>query len=137
MSAIKISVGPYTFLAALQTELAPQTCAEFLKLLPFKQKLIQARWSGESAWIPLGDMVVNAGPENQTEEPEPGEILFYPKGLSETEILFPYGEARFACKFGPLAGNSFLQITHGLEELAKVGELVLWQGAQDIVFERA
>ena len=132
---IKITAGPFIFIAELQTVLAPQTCSEFQKLLPYQQKLIQARWSGESAWIPLGSFKLNVNGENQVNRPAPGEILFYPEGLSETEILFPYGKTIFACKDGPLSGNSFLKITQGLEQLPALGKLVLWEGAQDILFE--
>ena len=53
------------------------------------------RWSGESAWIPLGELDIGlAAPENHTSHPAPGEVLLYPGGLSETEILFPYGGVR-------------------------------------------
>jgi Protein of unknown function (DUF3830) len=134
---IKITAGPYIFIAKLQESLAPKTCAEFIKLLPYKQKLIQARWSGQSAWIPLGDFKLDVPVENQTNTPAPGEILFYPGGISETEILFPYGKTIFACKDGLLSGNSFLKIIKGNENLDSLGELVLWKGAQDIVFEKA
>ena len=123
------------FIAKPQYDLAPKTCSEFLKLLPFNQKIIQARWSGQSAWIPLGEMKLDVPAENQTMTPKPGEILFYPGGISETEILFPYGKTIFACKDGPLEGNSFLKIFRGNENLESLGELVLWKGAQDIVFE--
>jgi hypothetical protein len=132
---IKITAGPYILKAELQTNLAPKTCAEFLKLLPFKQKLIQARWSGQTAWIPLGDMKIDVGPENQTSTPLAGQILLYPGGVSETEILFPYGKTIFACKDGVIEGNYFLKITEGNQFLEKIGELVLWNGSQDILFE--
>jgi hypothetical protein len=69
--------------------------------------------------------------------PAPGEILFYPGGHSETEILFPYAGTIFASKLGQLAGNHFLTITEGRENLRPLGELCLWEGAQDIVFDRA
>jgi hypothetical protein len=36
---------------------------------------------------------------------------------------------------GQLAGNHFLTIVEGREQLTALGKLVLWQGAQDIVFE--
>ena len=34
---------------------APKTVEAFLKLLPYTQKLIHVRWSGEGVWVPLGD----------------------------------------------------------------------------------
>ena len=80
---------------------APKTCAAFERLLPFRNKIIHVRWSGESAWIPLGDMSTGLEFENHTSHPAPGEILLYPGGYSETEILFPYGGTLFASIVGP------------------------------------
>lgn len=132
---LKITAGMFTFTARLEEELAPQTCTAFRKLLPYRQKIIHARWSGEACWIPLGDFDLGVGYENHTSHPSRGDILFYPGDFSETEILFPYGSACFASKLGQLAGNHFLTIVEGHEHLAELGRTVLWQGAQDIVFE--
>ena len=100
----------------------------------YPNSAIQARWSGEAAWIPLGEFKLNVGFENHTSHPSRGDILFYPGGYSETEILFPYGSTCFASKMGQLAGNHFLTIFEGQTQLPELGRLVLWQGAQDIVF---
>lgn len=132
---LRITAGPFQFTARMEDEAAPRTCAAFRALLPYRQKLIHARWSGEACWIPLGDFDLGVDYENHTSHPSRGDILFYPGGLSETEILFPYGSARFASKVGQLAGNHFLTIVEGGEQLYELGRLVLWQGAQDIVFE--
>lgn len=136
MSMLRITTGPFTFTARMEEADAPQTCAAFRQILPFRSKIIHARWSGESAWIPLGDFQLGVSFENATSYPSPGQVLFYPGGYSETEILFPYGGTRFASKLGQLAGNHFLTIVEGNEQLRALGEMVLWQGAQDIVFER-
>ena len=133
---LRVTVGSFVFTARLEEDAAPKTCAAFLDLLPFRNKLIQARWSGESAWIPLGDFVVGVGTENATSYPAPGEILLYPGGYSETEILFPYGATCFASKLGQLAGNHFLTIVVGGERLKELGRTVLWEGAQEIAFDR-
>jgi hypothetical protein len=135
MTMLRITAGPFVFTARMEEEDAPQTCAEFRKLLPFRNKLIHARWSGEACWIPLGDFKLNVGYENHTSHPAPGQIIFYPGGFSETEILFPYGGARFASKVGQLAGNHFLTVVSGNENLRELGRKTLWEGAQDIVFE--
>jgi hypothetical protein len=135
MTKLRITAGPHIFIARLEENAAPNTCAAFRKLLPYRQKLIHARWSGEACWIPLGEFQLGVGPENAASHPSPGQILFYPGGISETEILFPYGSSRFACKSGPLAGNQFLTVVEGGENLAELGRLVLWKGAQEIVFE--
>ena len=62
---------------------------------------------------------------------------WYPGGISETELLFPYGNCCFASKAGQLAGNHFLTITQGGERLRELGVKTLWEGAQPIRFERA
>jgi len=135
VTTLAISVGPHRFVGRLEEERAPRTCAAFRKLLPFANQLVQARWSGESAWIPLGDLSLEIPFENATSYPAPGELLLYPGGYSETEILFPYGPTRFASKLGQLAGNHFLTIVEGREALPDLGRLVLYGGAQEIVFE--
>ena len=132
---IRITAGPLQFTGELEIVRAPKTCAAFVARLPFKSTLIQARWSGESAWIPLGDLDFGVEAENQTGEPAPGSLLLYPGGVSETEILFPYGICRFASKHGPLEGNHFITIVKGGEQLALLGECVLKHGAQEILFE--
>jgi hypothetical protein len=77
---------------------------------------------------------VGVGFENHTSHPAPGEILLYPGGYSETEILLPYGGCMFSSIVGQLAGNHFLTVFEGNENLRPLGEMTLWQGAQDIVF---
>jgi Protein of unknown function (DUF3830) len=135
VARIRIAVGALRFEARLETERAPKTCARFTAMLPLKSQIIQARWSGEAAWIPFGDLELELGYENHTSHPAPGELLLYPGGISETEILFPYGGTAFASKMGQLAGNHFATIEEGAEHLEALGKLVLWKGAQDIVFE--
>ena len=132
---LRITVGMLIFTARWEEADAPRSCAAFRTLLPFRNKLIQARWSGEAAWVPLGELQVGAGFENHTSHPAPGALLLYPGGFSETEILFPYGGTLFASKMGQLAGNHFLTIVEGREQFKELGRRVLWEGAQDISFE--
>jgi hypothetical protein len=134
---LRIVAGPIEFTARLEAEAAPMSVAAFRKLLPMRSKIIQARWSGEAAWIPLGELEVGIEYENHTSHPGAGELLLYPGGISETEILFPYGATLFASKMGQLAGNHFATIAGGREHLKELGRLVLWEGAQDISFEES
>lgn len=131
---LEIEVGDLRFTARLETDKAPKTIAALRKLLPLRAKLIQARWSGESAWVPLGDLQTGLGFENHTSYPGAGQLLIYPGGISETEILFPYGSTSFGSKVGQLAGNHFATIEGGRELLAELGRRVLYEGAQEIVF---
>ena len=124
MNNIRITAGGHQFLAIPNPD-APVTVAAFEKLLPYEQKIIHVRWS------------LKTGFENATSHPSVGDILFYPGGFSETEILLAYGSCCFASKMGQLAGNHFLTIVEGKGNLRPLGVDVLWNGAKDIVFERA
>jgi hypothetical protein len=134
MSLLRIDAGPYHFTARFEEAAAPKTCARFRSLLPYRERIIHVRWSGEACWIPLGELDLGLGYENATSYPAPGQILLHPGGISETEILLAYGSVQFASKVGVLAGNHFLTIVEGMENLTALGKLTLWSGAQDIVF---
>src|SRR5918998_6394170 len=136
VSDVKITAGPFGFMARWERDKSPKTCEAFERLLPYRQKIIHVRWSGESCWIPLGDYDLGVGFEDATSVPQAGGIPFFTGGCSETEILFPYSGTIFASKLGQLAGNHFLTVVEGQENLRALGELTLWEGAQDIVFER-
>ena len=134
MPDVVITAGPFRFAGRYQAA-APLTVAAFKKVLPMNANLLHVRWSGESLWAPLGDLALGVPPENATSYPFPGELLFYPGGVSETEILMPYGRTNFASKAGQLAGNHFLTLISGTENLAELGRLALWQGAQPLLIE--
>jgi hypothetical protein len=133
---IRIQIAQMQFVARLERSLSPMTCRAFSAILPFDGKLLQARWSGEAAWVPMADVDLRVGHESVTASPDVGEILFHPADHSECEMLIPYGRSAFRCKDGDLLGNRFLTIVEGTEQLAKVGELVLWHGSQDIAFSQ-
>ena len=132
MSDVLITAGSFTFTARFETLAAPKTCEAFRKLLPFKNHLVHVRWSGEAMWVPLGDLELGLSTENATSYPAPGQILLYPGGVSETEILIAYGPTNFASKAGQLAGNHFLTVISGIDQLGELGRLTLWQGAQRV-----
>ena len=135
MTTLRIKAGPYEFKARMEEALAQKTCAKFKTLLPYRQQIIHVRWSGEGCWIPLGEFDFGLPYENHTSHPAPGEIILYPGGISETEISLAYGAVDCSSNVGQLAGNHFLTITEGRENLPALGKLTLWKGAQDIVFE--
>jgi uncharacterized protein DUF3830 len=134
---LEISAGGFEFVARLEERDAPQTVAAFRRLLPLESRIIHVRWSGEAGWIPMGHLDVGVGPENATRYPSPGEIVFYPGGVSETELLLAYGYVAFASKAGALAGNHFATIVEGNANLRELGRRFLWEGAQPIVFREA
>ncbi|HSA56104.1 MAG TPA: DUF3830 family protein [Gemmatimonadaceae bacterium] len=129
---IRIRVADLVFRARLEWERAPHTVEALLRLLPLSGSLLQARWSGEAAWMPLGSLETGVGTENDTQHPEPGQVLLHPMGISETEILIPYGVTVFGSRAGPLRGNHVMTIVEGMEQLPELGRRVLWEGAQSI-----
>lgn len=137
MSKLIVTAGPFTFDAKLELDAAPKTCAAFLRHMPFVSQVVHVRWSGEGVWMPLGELDFGVGYENHTSYPAPGQIILYPGGISETEILLAYGGVHFASKVGQLAGNHFITLTSGLENLYTLGRKTLMEGAQDIRFELA
>src|SRR6476659_8955466 len=116
MTQLIVTAGPFTFDAKLELEAAPKTCAAFLRQMPFESKIVHVRWSGEGVWMPLGDLDFGVGYENHTSYPAPGQIILYPGGISETEILLAYGGVHFASKMGQLAGNHFITLTSNLDQ---------------------
>jgi Protein of unknown function (DUF3830) len=135
MTSIVLRVGDFSFGGHLETGLAPKTCEAFRRAMPFEDKMIHVRWSGEGLWMPLGGLDFGVGYENATSYPAPGQIILYPGGVSETEILLAYGAVQFASKAGQLAGNHFITLTSGLERLTELGKTILWKGALQARFE--
>jgi hypothetical protein len=78
MTRIEITAGPYRFVARLEEGLAPKTCARFRELLPYRERIIHVRWSGEGCWIPLGSLDLGLAYENHTSYPAPGHFILYP-----------------------------------------------------------
>lgn len=130
-----IEIDNHRFDARFEDDHSPVTCEAFRSVMPFVSEVVHVRWSGEGMWIPLGDMDFNVGYEDATAYPAPGQILLYPKGKSETEILITYGSVRFASKAGTLAGNHFATITSDLAKLREIGVSTLWTGKKRISFE--
>jgi hypothetical protein len=133
---LRISAGPFEFVGQLEEERAPRTCELFADLLPLRKQFLHVRWSGEAVWVPFDDVPGVVEPENHTSHAAPGQMLLYAAGYSEPELFLPYGGSRFASIVGQLAGNHFLTIVEGQENLRALGERTLWEGAQDVLFER-
>ena len=134
MSDLIITIGGNEFRARFELEKSPDTCKAFKSALPFVSKIIQVRRSEEAVWNTLGDLQFGIGYEDATSYPAPGQIILFPGGISETEILIAYGPTCFASKAGQLAGNHFLTIEDNLDMLAELGRGTLWSGAKDIEF---
>lgn len=134
MGRLRITVGDLHF-SGHWVEEAPQTVAVIRRMLPLHEQLVHCRWSGEGCWIPFGDDFLDVAPEQATSHPAPGQMIVYPGGTSECEILLAYGAVDFSSIVGQLWGNHFLTLDEGLEQLREVGRRVLWDGAQPISIE--
>ena len=131
-----IKIDGHEFDAVFEESNSPKTCDAFRKVLPFESQVVHVRWSGEAMWIPLSNKDFGVEYEDATSYPAPGQILLYPKGKSETEILIAYGCVHFASKAGSLAGNHFATITSDIAKLKKIGVSTLWEGSKNIVFDK-
>ena len=95
-----------SFSAVLESERAPRTVAAFLARLPFEGQLVQARWSGEAGWMPLGDFDLGGAYENATSYPAPGQVLWHPPGLAKQSFW-----CRTAVPASPAASDSLRATT--------------------------
>ena len=83
----------------------------------------------------MGDRRLGLPAENAKTHPASGEILLYPGDVSEMEILVPYGQTTFGCKYGKLAGNHFATILDAGADWTDLGEHVWGHGAQDVTID--
>lgn len=130
--------GDFIFIARMEEKKAPETCKWFLEQLPFEAPMIQVAWSGAALMTDLHNTGRNVPFENATSYPLPGQVVMYPgdKKGNTGEFYLPYGGNRFACPRGQLAGNCFLMIEEGADQLEEYGKKVRWEGAQQLLFEK-
>lgn len=126
-ATFRLMLGEASFLARSEPG-APQTFDKLCARLPFEGQILHARWSGEAAWARLGEPL-DLATENATAYPCPGQLLLYPGGISEPELLLPYGPCAFASCAGSLAGNHFATVTGSLPLLRMICESTLVRGA--------
>ena len=87
MSDITINIGGEIFHANFETAAAPNTVARFRHLLPYQDRIIHVRWSGEACWIPMGERDLSLAYEKATSYPAPGQIIVYPGGIPLDTVL--------------------------------------------------
>ena len=89
MTKLRITAGPFTFDAQFESAAAPKTCEIFRRLLPYENKIIHVRWSGEAVWIPLGDLDLGLPLENHTSYPAPCHKTMRPSSgnLSSLDVI--------------------------------------------------
>ena len=125
---LSLRIGERTFAARLEPS-APRSANWLRRKLPIQDTALHARWSGEAAWVRLGEPI-NLPPENVTAYPAPGAMLLYPGGISEPELLIPYGACAFASRAGMIAGNHVATVVEIGDNLRAAGLATLMDGAQ-------
>ena len=132
---LRVVLAGEVFTAALNPD-APLTVTAFMKLLlPYRQKMIHVRWSGEACCDPAGRVPARCRLREPHEPPGPRRRALYPGRRSETELLIAYGACSFSSRMGPLAGNHFMTLLDSRDRLRALGQRVLWEGAVDVLFE--
>jgi len=135
MSQLIVRAGDFTFQARFEEQLAPKTCAAFRKANAVREPGHPCALSGEGVWMPLAISISACLTRTTPAIPRPARSSSIPAASSETEIpLGLMAGVHFASKMGQLAGNHFITLTSGLENLAAFGKTVLWKGAQKIRF---
>lgn len=138
MNEIELVVGDKLYTAQLLVEEAPESVSAVCELLPLHSKLMHVRWSGIATWINIDEIDLPELPrENHTAYPSCGDLLLYPGFRNEQEILWACGPTCFKSPAGELAGNHFATVNTGRENLNKLEQKTLTDGAQDIVIRMA
>jgi hypothetical protein len=138
MNEIELVVGDKLYTAQLLLEEAPESVSAVCELLPLHSKLMHVRWSGIATWINIDEIDLPELPrENHTAYPSCGDLLLYPGFRNEQEILWACGPTCFKSPAGELAGNHFATVNTGRENLNKLEQKTLTDGAQDIVIRMA
>jgi len=122
---LKINIGEHVFKAKLHTEKAPETCRLLTEKMPITGKAIQARWSGEAVWLQMDPYRVEAPQENATS------CARSQRERDTDTIWVRYIREQVRV----VTGKSLCYHREGVELLEKMGETVLWKGAQDIKLE--
>jgi hypothetical protein len=130
-SRVLLAAGPYEFAGTLELNAAPVAVAWLVNQFPLEGTVQHSCWSGEAAWLPLGD-TPQLAPENATAHPQPGQILLYAGMISQAELLLPYGACAFASKAGSLAGSPVVALDGPLENLRALGSLLIGKGVQPL-----
>ena len=137
MTGLNITAGPFKFQARFETGLAPKTCEIFQRLLPYQQRVIHVRWSGEAVGFRWARPTWACRRKTRPATRRPARCSSIPAASAKPKSCSAYGGVCFASKMGQLAGNHFITITSPLDDLPKLGKMVLWEGAQAIRIEEA
>ncbi len=118
-------------LAVLHEDLAPETCREVQKALPFEADALHAKWGGNEIWASLPKINI-AGFENENVFASPGEIMLVRPAPGAFDLAIFYGKGWCFGPSGFTPGNHFATIVESLPEFAKACQELLRRGSQKI-----
>ena len=96
---LKITAGPFSFTGALETREGarrPSRPSSACCRSTRRSSTCAGAASRPGSRSATSTSASTSKPENATSYPAPGQVLWYPGGISETELLFPYGGTLFA-----------------------------------------
>src|SRR5437879_13919701 len=108
MSQLIVYAGGFTFQARFEEQLAPKTCAAFRRVMPFESHAIHVRWSGEAVWVPLGRLDFGVAYANHASYPSTGQLILYPCGCGDTQVMLASGSLHFGKPMDQHAGSHFV-----------------------------
>lgn len=137
---VRISIGDVVSEAQLFDDKAPQTVNGLWESLPFTEKTIQTRWSGD-AWRTEREHKLtspDAGVENVADRLGPGDIIYFPTYAQDRyKVGVAYGQARWLNPFCvPLDVAHIGRIDIGLEGFVTACERIIFDGPLTVTFER-
>ena len=136
MERIRIKAGRFEFVARFESEKAPKTCAKFRSMLPYKERIIHVRWSGEGCWIPLGDLDLGLAVREPHQLSGAGRDHPLSRRLQRDRDSARLWRRAFCEQSRPARRQPFSDgRSKAATNLRPLGEHVLWHGAQDILFE--
>lgn len=120
--------------AVLHEDLAPETCREIMKVLPFEGEALHAKWGGNEIWASLPKVNVSKF-ENGNVFASPGEIMLVRPAPGAFDLVIFYGKGWCFGPSGFTPGNHFATIVENLPEFAKACQGLLRKGSQKVAVE--
>ena len=116
---LEITAGGFSFTARFEEDAAPETVAASAACSRSTRRSSTSAGRARAGGSRWATSTSASGRRTPRSYPSPGELIFYPGGVSETELLLAYGYVAFASKAGALAGNHFATIVSGQREPAR------------------
>ena len=134
---VQITSGGFSFAGRLERERAPRTCEAFERLLPYEQRVIHVRWSGESCWIPLGEFDLGVPFEERHELSGAGGAAVVSRRHLGDRAAVPVRQLLLRVEGGPARRQPLPDDHAGDRTAPRARREDALGGAQPIRFERA